>query len=520
MAHRYAGPFREPPMKHYVQSPIGLVPKANNKTRLIFHLSFNFGDEPHEQSINHHTPQELCTVKYNDLDHAVKNCLRFLQELNKCSNSSEVNQKGVLYYSKTDCSNAFRIAPTLPSQCFLLIMCARHPKNGKKYFFVDKCLPFGASRSCAIFQAFSDGLRFIAQIKIQEAAIVAYTPAISNYLDDFLFIALCYHICKAMLQEFLRVCQQVNCPISDEKTEGPEVIMVFLGTLLNGFSHSLSIPEEKVNKAMYMLKQVIDNRKVTIRFIQQLTGTLNFLNRTVVPGRAFTRGLYAKLKLHDNKGRLLLPYHHMYLNSDFIQDCLVWVTFLKNPANLHISRPFVDFSDDKNEECLFFYSDASKNENFGIGAVFNNRWIVGRWTPGFIKSEDPSIEFLELIALVAALYTWKGSRQLNNGRVRLYCDNQAVVAMINTLASSCSQCRKLIRLVALLQIQNNIRIFVNFVRSRDNGLADSLSRMDYSRFSKLAGPSMSPVPDDIPSNIWPVERIWSREFNQIIKDFI
>ena len=39
----YAGPFAKPPMKYYVQSPIGLVPKAGNKTRLIFHLSFDFG---------------------------------------------------------------------------------------------------------------------------------------------------------------------------------------------------------------------------------------------------------------------------------------------------------------------------------------------------------------------------------------------------------------------------------------------------------------------------------------------
>ena len=41
--HRYAGPFFKPPYSYYVQSPIGLVPKANNKMRLIFHLSYDFG---------------------------------------------------------------------------------------------------------------------------------------------------------------------------------------------------------------------------------------------------------------------------------------------------------------------------------------------------------------------------------------------------------------------------------------------------------------------------------------------
>ena len=39
---RVAGPFEKIPFDNYIQSPIGLVPKARNKTRLIFHLSYNF----------------------------------------------------------------------------------------------------------------------------------------------------------------------------------------------------------------------------------------------------------------------------------------------------------------------------------------------------------------------------------------------------------------------------------------------------------------------------------------------
>ena len=37
---RFAGPFKEPPFENYIQSPIGLVPKSNGDTRLIFHLSY------------------------------------------------------------------------------------------------------------------------------------------------------------------------------------------------------------------------------------------------------------------------------------------------------------------------------------------------------------------------------------------------------------------------------------------------------------------------------------------------
>ena len=138
---RYAGPFKDVPYDWFIQSPIGLVPKdGGKKTRLIFHLSYDFG--PGEESLNFHTPDELCTMKYKDLDYAVKLSLELKQRL-----ETEVFQG--LYYGKTDLSSAFRILPlSLESFC-LLVMKAKDPRTGKWWYFIDKCLPFGSSRSCA-----------------------------------------------------------------------------------------------------------------------------------------------------------------------------------------------------------------------------------------------------------------------------------------------------------------------------------------------------------------------------------
>ena len=40
--NRVAGPFDSIPFENYIQSPIGLVPKAGGKMILIFHLSYDF----------------------------------------------------------------------------------------------------------------------------------------------------------------------------------------------------------------------------------------------------------------------------------------------------------------------------------------------------------------------------------------------------------------------------------------------------------------------------------------------
>ena len=79
--NRYAGPFREAdiPYNNYIQSLVGLVPKAGGKTRLIFHLSYQF----ELGSVNGNTPSEWCSVKYNNLDHAVKNSLKLVGTDNK-----------------------------------------------------------------------------------------------------------------------------------------------------------------------------------------------------------------------------------------------------------------------------------------------------------------------------------------------------------------------------------------------------------------------------------------------------
>ena len=157
-ARRYSGPFNVPPYKSYIQSPIGLVPKAGGQTRLIFHLSFDFGKDEDSKSLNHHTPEELCSVKYRDLDYAVKMCLALLvgEDTQNSVNDEEKQDtsSSAIYFGKTDICSAFRNLPLLPNQRKYLLMKAKNPNTGKTVFFTANCLPFGASVSCKKFQNF------------------------------------------------------------------------------------------------------------------------------------------------------------------------------------------------------------------------------------------------------------------------------------------------------------------------------------------------------------------------------
>ena len=98
----------------------------------------------------------------------------------------------------------------------------------------------------------------------------------------------------------------------------------------------------------------------------------------------------------------------------------------------------------------------------------------------FIETKDPSIEYLELYGLTAALLTW--GEFIHDIRVLVFCDNQAVVSMVNNLTSSCKNCMFLLRLITLNNLVNNRRVFVQYIRSSDNELPDALSRLQFSRF--------------------------------------
>ena len=258
---RFAGPYPQnsPPFKYFIQSPIGLVAKDGGKdTWLIFHLSYPKSGG----SINACIPKKRCTVTYPDFMDAVNLC----QEAGKFA-----------FCSKSDMKSAFRNLPLKVRDFHLLLMRAKNQKNQKWYWFVEKCLSFGSSISCKIFQDFSDSIAYVVR-KITGKENV-------NYLDDYLFVALLRACCNNQINVFIDICSTINFPISMEKTVWASQIVVFLGLLIDNINQVICIPKEKVERAQQMVEKMLGckKRKATVLSIQKLTDYLNFLCKCIVP---------------------------------------------------------------------------------------------------------------------------------------------------------------------------------------------------------------------------------------------
>ena len=145
--------------------------------------------------MNANIPEKLCSVKYPDFNKAVEFSL-------KCGKFCK--------YGKSDMRSAFRNLGWSRESFRYLLLKARSPIDKKWYYFLDKCVSFGSSISCAHFQFVSDAVAFIVKAKSGSNDLL-------NYLDDYLFIALIMLLCNNQIDTFLNVCQQICFPVALEE---------------------------------------------------------------------------------------------------------------------------------------------------------------------------------------------------------------------------------------------------------------------------------------------------------------
>ena len=235
-AGRIAGPFTVPPFPIFHCSPLGIVPKKDpSEFRLIHHLSY-----PHGSSVNDFIPDDCSSVSYASINDAI----------------DVLKRTGAgCFMAKTDVKSAFRIIPIHPNDYPLLGM------KWENLYYFDRCLPMGCSSSCAIFEAFSTALEWLALHRLGASGVL-------HILDDFLFIAESEEKCQADLNSFLNLCEYLGVPMAEEKTVGPHTVLQFAGITLDTVKQEARLPDDKLQKCCTLLHAFYKRRKVTLKELQ------------------------------------------------------------------------------------------------------------------------------------------------------------------------------------------------------------------------------------------------------------
>ena len=133
----------------------------------------------------------------------------------------------------------------------------------------------------------------------------------------------------------------------------------------------------------------------------------------------------------------------------------------------------------------------------GLEAFFNGKWFQGRWPHDLLinKTKEISIEWQELFPVVLACALWYP--HFSSKRLQFWCDNQSVVAIIN---SGHCKAPRVMDLVGFYVLISNEAQFPGQGSSRPLVNNEVLSRFHVQRFRELApGADHTPAPSHLPS---------------------
>ncbi len=453
-SHRMIGPHDVSPFVDHCISPVGVRSKKEpNQYRVIHDLS-----SPRDGiSINSQIPDHLATVSYADVPAAI----RLIQS---------VGQGAVM--SKTDIEHAYKLLPVHPEDIPALGILW----DNQLYF--DCTLPMGSRSGCALFEKFATALEYIAWDN--------GCGPLCHILDDFFFVSRSAEEADKKLQKFLNICKYLGIPIATAKTQSGTCI-TFMGIELDTMGMQARLPVDKLDKCKSLLEKYQLRRSISIEELESLTGLLNFACSVVTPGRPFLRRLYQLMwGLKRRK-----PYFRVKLTKGAKEDLRMWQYFLTHYNGVTMFLPNSSIED----STLHLFTDASGSLGFGL--ILKPQFAYSTWPESWKKH---NIVLLELYPILLAFKMFR--KKLQNMRVILHTDNQALVHIINNQTSKDPNIMVLVRDLVLTLLQNNTEVTAVYISTKNNYLADALSRLQVDVFHEMA-PWAEELPTPIPESLLP-----------------
>lgn len=100
-----------------------------------------------------------------------------------------------------------------------------------------------------------------------EVEVKAGVHTLNHYLDDFIFAGNTSEICELLMSSFRKTCFEFGIPLAEDKTEGPKIIITFLGIVIDTDNMIIRIPDEKILSLETVILEMLQKSyswKVTI----------------------------------------------------------------------------------------------------------------------------------------------------------------------------------------------------------------------------------------------------------------
>ena len=280
------------------------------------------------------------------------------------------------------------------------------------------------------------------------------------YLDDYLAIERTKEKCVENIMTAVKLLQSLGFIINYKKSHiNPTQSTIFLGIEIDTKNYCFKLPTEKREHLISLVKHFLTLERCTIRTFAFLIGKL--ISCCTAIEYAY---LYTKRMEKDKIFHLMINNNNYEANmpiSKVVREDLEWWS-----KNLESRVRYIkDYTFDKT-----IYTDASLT---GWGATDGVRKIHGFWSE---KEKQAHINFLELLTVKIALSEL--IKNAKNIKVLLRIDNTTAIFYVNKMGGvRVDRLSNLAREIWQWAENREIRLFASYISSKENCIADELSRI-------------------------------------------
>ena len=251
--------------------------------------------------------------------------------------------------------------------------------------------------------------------------------------------------------------QELGLPVNSDKLTPPTKCLTCLGIDVDIEANVLRIAPDKLHEIHQECLQLRQKTHLSKRQYQSLLGKLLYIQKHVKPSRIFVNRILSIFRSHSTAKRI-------HLTGEFYHDLDWFITFLPhfNGVTYISKKPIDDTQTLHLDACLT-----------GMGAVWRDRVYATPIVqiPNFILT----IVHLEMLNIVIVLRTW--AKYWQHTRVVLFCDNLAVVHVVETNRTRDNFLALCLRNIWLLAALHDVEIEVKHIPGKYNLRADVLSRI-------------------------------------------
>ena len=429
---RIVGPFECNPLSVLIMvSPLNTVPKSSSdERRVIVDLSWPIG----RGCVNSGISKELYLEEKIDCHYAS------VEQI--CEMILKIGPGAVIY--KRDLRQAYRQFRVDPGDYYLL------GYFWENSYFFDTVLAMGQRNAGAGCSRITNALMFI-------HSKFGYQGA--SYLDDLIGVSdpstgsEAYEHLGSMLRD---LGLEENIP----KACPPSVIQTVLGVVINTENMTISVTPERMEETSKLLEKWGRKSVCRKKELQSLIGKLCFISKCIRQSRIFLNRLLEVLRSVEWEVSKKIK-----LSPDFHKEIKWWVMFMSTFNGVaFIPSPIW------NEPDVSMATDSCLT---GCGGICNNEYFHTQFPPTILEQSLP-IHKLEFLAVLVGARIW--GHHFKGQKIRIYCDNQSVVDVINSSKTKDPFMATCLRELWLVVSKNQFELRAVHLPGEENRVADWLSR--------------------------------------------